>query len=134
MYVQYHSNLYIQTHTHVRIRPICPTILLIILYCLVPVVFTHAQSVWAIEQGSDEVIYLPLDVHFPRTLGHLVITTPKIYDDVGLDASVGYDSKKISLWLTVYIYLQRYYSQRDLKSHFESLIGDIYAQWPDSKL
>ena len=92
------------------------------------------QSVWDEDAESGGLAYVPLNIWFPGTFEHLALEGTTEYDEDGLDVSVGYNSTETSMWLTFYVYLKEYYPHADLLSHFESLVGDVLSEWPDSEL
>ena len=92
------------------------------------------QSVWAEDAESGGLTYVPLNIWFPDTFEHLAFEGTTEYDDDGLDVSVGYNSTGNPMWLTFYVYLKEYYPHADLRSHFESLVGNVLSEWPESEL
>jgi hypothetical protein len=80
------------------------------------------------------LIYSPLHLRFPPTLGGLVRTDPATFDEDGSNVSIGYHGVSERIDLTLYIYPRSFGGISDPEEHFKSAIGAALQLSPRGKL
>jgi hypothetical protein len=107
-------------------------IVAVISITIVTQAYANPPPGWRSYPDSQDLIYEPLDLRFPARIGDLVRVNPTTYDSQGLDVSIGYNSTKVHLVITLYIYLRSYYEHSDIESHFQYCIKEIQRKRPNS--
>jgi hypothetical protein len=92
------------------------------------------EDLWFRDAESGDLTWLPGPVVFPASREYFEIGETTVYDDVGLDVSVGYTSPDIAMWATTYFYLMDYFPEPDLYTHFEATVGAVLDEWENSEI
>lgn len=89
-------------------------------------------DIWGRDPLTGDLTWKPENVIFPGQREFLEVGSTELYDDLGLDISVEYNSSILPLWITTFFYLQNYYPENNLQDHFVSVLNDIYYAWGDN--